>query len=93
MAKTADYSKVAGPIAVAVYNEDGSIHTHFAATKYQAVVLAKSLGAVDIQEVSPCKLFPNLPSSTSKPGRASGSGGGRSRKSSRSKGTGGSGTA
>lgn len=83
MAKIAEFAKVAGPVAVTVYNEDGSIHTHFAPTRHQAVVLAKSLGAVDIQEVACSKLFPNLPAGTSKSGASSGSHSGRSRGGSR----------
>lgn len=78
MAKIAEFCKVAGPVAIALYNEDGSIHTHFAPTRHQAMVLAKSLGAVDIQEVAACKLFPNSSSGTSKSGRSSGSRRGRS---------------
>ncbi len=81
MAKTAEFCKTGGPIAIAVYNEDGTIHTHFATTRYAAQQLAKNLGAVDITEVTCSKLFPNGPPSTSRSEGYSGSGSGRSRKS------------
>lgn len=93
MAKIAEFTKTRGPIAVAIYNEDGSTHTHFAPTRYRAIELAKGLGAVDIQEVACSKLFPNLPAGTSQSGQSSGSGSGQQRKSGRRKNRGPSATA
>lgn len=85
MAKSAEFCKTDGPVAVNIYNEDGTIHTYFARSRYAAITLAKGLGAVDIEEVTCSKLFPNGPPSTSKSARASGSGLGQSHKSSKAR--------